>query len=164
MHVLRHFPVFVSVSALSTWRPARNRALGACLQAAVELGSLRAVPLPGPGVEWSLRGPSRVSLWLHAQQWRCLCGPCFSHVRFSVPSALRQGSGTVHRSCFVWGPVPPFGGWSPPRPGAALVCVCVCVCVFAGLLGAFWCASPFLWPLWLLSVLLHCASPRSQGC
>ena len=62
----------------------------------------------------------------------------------------------MHRGCFVWTPTPPLAGLRTPLPGSR---ACVGVLVLpgrverAGLPGAFWCASPFLWPLCRFTLL-----------
>ena len=53
----------------------------------------------------------------------------------------------MHRGCFVWTPTPPLLG---RRVRALLGRV-----GRAGLLGAFWCPSPFLWPFMVRSLLVR---------
>ena len=77
-------------------------------------------------------------------------GPGHSSVRFPVPSIVRRGTRPMHRGCFgVDADTSPFG-LEDATPGSR---VCVRVLVLpgrvggAGLPGAFWCATPLLWPL-----------------
>ena len=54
----------------------------------------------------------------------------------------------MDRGCVVRTPTPPLSGRRTPRQGPACVCVPALLGRVGrvGLLGAFWCASPFLWP------------------
>ena len=71
----------------------------------------------------------------------------------------------MHRGYFVWTPTPPLLGRRAPRPGSG-VCVRVRALLArvgqAGLLGAFWCASPFLWPVLVRSLFVR--PPPGWGC
>ena len=70
----------------------------------------------------------------------------------------------MHRGCFVWTPTPHLLGWRTPRPGPARVCLRALLGRVgrAGLPGAFWCASPFLWPFFVRSLLVR--PPPGRGC
>ena len=92
-----------------------------------------------------LRSPAACA----AVVWRVwtlsLTRPVYSTVRLST------GGRPLYRGCFVWTPTPPLLGRRTPRPGPARVCVRALLGLVrrAGLPGAFWCASPFLWPLFV---------------
>ena len=75
-------PWSVWAATRGTWRPAENRALGACRwpPAAGALGSLRVVPVRGPVVGLSLAGPSGFGLGLCALRRLCVCGPGHARV------------------------------------------------------------------------------------
>ena len=70
----------------------------------------------------------------------------------------------MHRGCFVWTPIPPLLGRRTPRLGPARVCVRALLGRVgrAGLPGAFRCASPFLWPFFVRSLLV--LPPPGRGC
>ena len=123
-------------AARGTLRPANNWAHCACRW-----------PLPRQG-----RWARSASYPFGAPRWGCPRGvspaSVLGCVRFPVPSIFPRGTQPAHWSCFVWKPTPPFLGWRTPHPGPAPVCVRSLLGRVgrAGLPGALWCASPFLWP------------------
>ena len=126
-------------------------------------GSLRVVPVRGPAMGLSLAGPSGVGLGLRAL--RCFAcvdpvtDPSGFQYRPSFDGGLSRCTGAVscgrrHRPLRVGG----RHAWVP--------CVCACACFlgrvgWAGLPGAFWCASPF--PVAVLVALFVCSAPTGLG-
>ena len=62
---------------------------------------------------------------------------------FPYRPSFEGGTRLVHRGWFVWTSTPPLSGRRTPHLGPA------------GLPGAFWCASPFLWPFLVRSLLVR---------
>ena len=129
-------PQFYWVAARSTWRPAENRALGACCW-------------PPPRQQrWAPRWgyPWRVP---PASVLGCVrCGGLRVWTRsltrpVSCTARFQRGTLQVHRGCFVWTPTPPLFRAEDVTPRS---CGCVRVRAFLGrvgrasLPGAFWCA------------------------
>ena len=114
------------------------------------LGSLRVVPVRGPAMRLSHAGPSGVSIGLLLLRWLACVDPGTDASGFpycpSFHGGLRRCTGAVLWPC----------GSKDATPGSR---VCVRVLVLpgrvgrAGLPGAFWCASPFLWPFCPLALL-----------
>ena len=155
------------VAARGTWRPAENRAHCTCRW-----------PLLRPG-----RWARSASYPFGAPQWGCpwrippasVLG-CVRCGGLACVDPVTDASGFPNRPSCDWGlgrcttavscgrrhrPFP-VGGRHDRVPR-----VCVCVCSLgrvgqAGLLGAFWCASPFPWPFLVRSLLVR--PPLCWGC
>ena len=127
------------------------------------LGSVRVVPVRGPALGLSLAGPSGVGLGLRVLRWCACVDPVTDASGFpyrpSLKGALGRCTGAVS-----------FGRRHLPfRVGgrhARVPCVCACAWFLgrvgrAGLLGSFWCASPF--PVAVLGALFVCSAPSGLG-
>ena len=107
-----------------------------------------------PGVQWLRGGPSSIGLELPARGFFVCVTRSATHAVFCT---VRPATGL---SAGAPGPPPvdpstPLNGLKGATPRSCAhvrVRVCLGRIRHAGLLGVFWCGSPFLWPLFSLSL------------
>ena len=113
---------------------------------------------------YSAVGASAVGLFLRALQRYASLDPVTQTVGFPYRLSFDGGLGRCNGAVFCGADTSPCGSEdATPRSRA---CVRVLVALRrvgrAALLGAFWCASPFLWPFFLLALFPR-RPPRLGG-